>query len=124
MHLQDINIQCTWLIRGVLSHTEKETMSLLTFCYIMITIFLVAVTVSNHLHVVSRHFIYLMLLFQGHVACRNFFPERASMITYMQYWENISLFLLRAGRKGKRYIIAREVHNPISKWWQNKLSYS
>ena len=41
-------------------------------CTIVFAIVLIAVTVSTHLHVDSRHFICFMLLFQDHVICRNF----------------------------------------------------
>ena len=51
-------------------------------CYIIVSIslmyFAVAVTVSTHLCVVCSHCCCPTSLFQGHVACQNFYTNRAS----------------------------------------------
>ena len=48
------------------------------------------VKVSTYLHVICCHFICLMLLFQGHVPCRNFTPTRPESqwcsLTYSFYY--------------------------------------
>ena len=61
-------------------------MSLLVFSYSVFFLVFIAVPVSNHFCVVCRHFICLMLLFQGRVACQNI------IVPYIYNDENSNIF--------------------------------
>ena len=66
-----VHISVIWIWKPIVSRIVEEAMSLLVFSYSVFVLVFIAVPVSNHFCVVCRHFIWLMLLFEGRVASQN-----------------------------------------------------
>ena len=64
-------IPLVWIWKPIVSRTVEEAMSQCWYLPIVFVLVFITVPVSNHFCVVCRHFICLMLLFQGRVPCQN-----------------------------------------------------